>query len=254
MVNRHYLLFPPFLWLFANDVNSQEYHEKRTTRSFDRERLAPFDKDIRDDCRSMQIHCQSEYFAHVFLQCPVSCSKLLEEEGMVGTADTNPDALWESPSLRTHRGERIDSSRFEGYVMVLAITPLLPGMAVYFYEMLEHLHSVFAPNVEFVLLPVDVNEGLHISLRKNPKVVVLEEESAIDLHPWVQHLISIKPRKGAATKDHNEQIKQMPLHTDRVTIYIVSADGYFVERLISPNMAMLQEKVAMYTKTIDYEL
>jgi hypothetical protein len=195
-------------------------------------------------------------FAHVFLQCPSSCSKLLEEEGMIGTSHENPDALWELPTLRTYRGQRISSDRFEGHVTVVAITPLLPGMAVYFYEMLEHLHTVFAPKVEFVLLPVDLNEGLglHIAIRETPGVVVLEEETSIGSHPWIQHLTSIKPRTGAATKDHRDEIQQTELHTDRVTIYIVSADGYYVERLISPSMALLQQKVTVYLKTIDYEL
>jgi hypothetical protein len=243
------------LWLFTVMIHSQNNNNNNdNNRPLDRHRLAPFDTDIRDDCRKLQVHCQSEYFAHVFLQCPASCSKLLEEEGMIGTSDENPDALWELPTLRTHRGQRISSDRFEGHVTVVAITPLLPGMAVYFYEMLEHLHTVFAPKVEFVMLPVDLNEGLHIPLRETPKVVVLEEESSINSHPWVQHLTSIKPRKGAATKNHRDEIQQAELHTDRVTIYIVSADGYFVERLISPSMALLQEKVTVYLKTIDYEL
>ena len=164
----------------------------------------------------------------------------MEEEGMIGTSAENPNALWELPTttttLRTHQGQRISSDWFKGHVTVFAITPLLPGMAVYFYELLEHLHSVFAPKVEFVMLPIDLNKGLHIPLRETPKVVVLEEESSIDSHPWVQHLISIKPRKGAATKDHRDEIQQLPLHTDQVTIYIVSADGCYVERLISPRV------------------
>ena len=78
----------------------------------------------------------------------------MEEEGMIGMSAEDPNALWELPTttttLRTHQGQRISSDRFEGHVTVFAITPLLPGMAVYFYELLEHLHSVFAPKVEFV--------------------------------------------------------------------------------------------------------
>ena len=91
-------------------------------------------------------------------------------------------------------------------------------------------------------------------LPKKPKVVVLEEESAIDTHPWVKHLTSVVPRTGAATKDHRGNIQQTDLRTDRVNIYVVSADGYYIERLISPTMAVLQQKIAVYLKTIDYEL
>ena len=150
---------------FSERVDAQSFSDK----PLDTKRVAPFDKDIRDDCLSLQVHCQSDLFAHVFLQCPMTCTKLLEEEGMIGTANTDDvpsDGLWDVGSLRTYHGKRISSDRWEGYVTVVSIVPLLPGMAVYFYEMMEHLHSVFQPNVEFVIIPVDVGEGIHIPLRK----------------------------------------------------------------------------------------
>lgn len=233
-------------------------------RKLDTTRLAPFDKDIRDDCRSLQLHCASEIFAHVFLQCPASCSTLLYDEGMIGTAaNGDEDALYEVGSLRTRQGRRrVDADRFEGSVLVLAIVPLLPGMAVYFYELMEHLHSIFvSKGTEFVVLPVDQDLGIHIQERsmqgKKQGVVVLEEEarSTVELHPLMKHLMAIKPRTGAAARDHeNDELRQTPLQTDRVTFFIVSADGHFVERLISPSMAMLQQKISTYLKSIDYEL
>jgi hypothetical protein len=200
-------------------------------------------------------------FAHVYLQCPSSCSKFLEEEGMVGTAQVNTndqDALYVG-TLRTYAGKRIDADRFEGYVLVVATVPLLPGMAVYYYEMLEHLHTVFTPQVEFVIIPLDHGLGIHIPLHDKGKVVLLEEEpiatAALEKHPWVRHLTSIKPRRGLGTTEFGgDEILQRPLHTDRVNVYIVSADGYYVERLVSPSMELLQQKVRLYTKTIDYEL
>ncbi|KAG7362214.1 hypothetical protein IV203_025880 [Nitzschia inconspicua] len=225
----------------------------------DHSKIAPFDKDIRDDCRGLLVHCQSDIFAHVFLQCPATCTQFLQEEGMKGTA-RNPDALYDVGTLRTYQGKRIDSDRFEGYVLVVAIIPLLPGMAVYYYEMLEYLHGVFAPHVEFVLIPMDLEHGIHIQQRKKGgKVVVLEEESvgtALDSHPWVRHLSSIKPRSGLGTTEggNENEIRQRPIQTDRATFYVVSADGYYVESLIAPTMALLQQKIALYQKTIDYDL
>jgi len=250
----------------CNATEEEEKQKKRiptpvkdVKRPVDTSRLAPFDKDIREDCQSLLEYCQSDVFAHVYLQCPASCSKFLEEEGMVGTAHENPEALYDVGTLRTYRGNRIETDRFEGYVLVLAVIPLLPGMAVYYYEMMEHLHSVFTPHVEFVVMPMDHGHGIHIQLQEKGKVVVLEEESvvtAVEKHPWIQHLTSVKPRKGLGTTEfgNGDIILQRPLATDRVTIYIVSADGYFVERLVSPSLDLLQKKVRLYTKTIDYEL
>lgn len=233
-------------------VDDLDVLERAATGS-DRALLAPFDTDIRKDCRSILIHCQSEIFAHVYLQCPAMCTKYLEQEGMKGTADHNPEALWEVGTLRTYQGKRIDSDRFEGYVTVISILPLLPGMAFYFYEMMETLHSQFAPKVEFVILPIDLGEGLHIKTREDPKVVILEEEGAIETHPWVKHLLSVKPRSGAASRNHRDEVVQVDLPTDRLTVYIVSSDGYFVERLTVPTMAVLQRKISVYLKTIGYD-
>jgi hypothetical protein len=229
----------------------------------DTSRIAPFDKDIREDCRSLLVHCTSDIFAHVYLQCPASCTQLLQEEGMRGTATHNPDKLYDVGTLRTYQGQRINTDRFEGNVLVVAIVPLLPGMAVYYYEMMEHLHTVFTPHVEFVIIPMDLEHGIHIQQRRvGGKVVILEEESvttALENHPWIQHLSSIRPRSGlgtreGSTEDNNDVVLQRPIQTDRVTFYIVSADGYYVESLISPTMERLQKKIILYQKTIDYEL
>jgi hypothetical protein len=258
-------------------VQQQQQQQQR----LDHSRIAPFDRDIRDDCRSLLSHCTSDIFAHVFLQCPASCTQLLHEEGMRGIAATNTEALYDisvvmgntRSSLRTYQGQRVQTDRFEGYVLVVAILPLLPGMAVYYYEMMEHLHSIFVPKVELVIIPMDLQHGIHIQPRKDGKVVLLEEESvttALHTHPWIKHLSSIRPRSGLGTRDDTTTttttttdnddddnqiiIKQRPIQTDRVTFYIVSADGYYIESLISPTMKLLQKKISLYTKTIDYEL
>ena len=236
--------------------------DDNNNKRLDLKRLAPFDTDIRDDCFSMLSHCQSEIFAHAFLQCPKSCTELLDvsEANMKGTAsddENNADGLWDDdkcPTLRTYQGKTIATERFEGTVTVVCVLPLLPGMAVYYYEMMEYLHSAFKPNVEFVIIPIDHNEGIHIQVRSNSKVLVLEEESAIQTHPWIQHLTSIKPRSGGGEQNHRGEITQVELHTDRVTFYVVSADGYYIERLVSPMMATLKERIILYQKTIDYEL
>ena len=224
----------------------------------DKSQFAPFDTDILPNCRDLLEHCQSHVYGHVYLQCPGLCTKLLMEEGMVGTADDNPDALYDVGTLRTYQGKRIDSDRFEGYVLVLAVVPLLPGMAVYYYEMMEYLHGVFTPKAEFVIQPIDHYHGIHIKEKVNRKVVILEEKSAmtvVENDPWMKHLTSIKPRSGLGTKEGDGvTVEQRPLQTDRVTIYIVSADGYYIEQLIVPTMSSLKQKIRVYTKTMDYEL
>ena len=266
------LPFRLFLLIISYSTCTSQYVQKKAGFDYsngipvlDKSQFAPFDTDIRDDCRDLLEYCQSDIYGHVYLQCPSLCTKFLQEEGFVGTASDNPDALYEAGALRTYEtnGGRgtVDSDRFEGYVLVLAVVPLLPGMAVYYYEMMEHLHGVFEPKVEFVLLPIDIGWGIHLKTREkeNGNVVVFDEESAntvTETHPWMKHLSSIKPRSGRGTKEYGDGmiIEQRPLQTERVSVYIVSADGYFVEQLIVPTMSKLKERIWMYTKTMDYEL
>ena len=263
-------LYSLFLLLVCCPSCIAQYIEKNSDFThgisvLDKTQFAPFDTDIRDDCRDLLEHCQSGMFGHVYLQCPGLCTKFLEQEGFVGTAHDDPDALYEAGTLRTFQnngGRRVvDSDRFEGYVLVFAVVPLLPGMAVYYYELMAHLHSVFTPKAEFVLLPIDLGHEIHLKIREkeNGKVVVFDEEPAdtvTETHPWVKHLSSIKPRSGLGTTDHGDgvTVEQRALHLDRVSVYVVSADGYFVEQLIVPSMSKLKEKIRMYAKTMDYEL
>jgi hypothetical protein len=232
-------------------IQDLEKYEETTTTQKDIPLIAPFDTNVRTDCRGLLDYCQSAIHMHVYLQCPALCTKYLEQEGSKGVAEHNTEFLWEG-TLRTVTGDRIQADRFEGSVLVIALLPLLPGMAKYYYDMMEALHEKFRPKVEFIILPIDVGEGIHLKLRPQSSVVVLEEESAILSHPWVQHLWGVKPRSGAASKDHRGEIVQVELPTDRLTIYLVSADGYFVERMTVPTMAVLQKQISIYLRTMDY--
>ena len=267
----------------SQQQQQQQYHQQQRHNVPDRATMAPFDTDIRDDCRSLLEHCQSAMFPHIYLQCPALCTKYLTQEGSKGVvAPHTEEALWEG-TFRTLSGQRIHAERFEGSVMVIAPLPLLPGMAKYYYEMMEALHEKFFPKVECIIIPIDVGEGIHLSPRPSSQVVIFEEESSLLSHPWVQHLHSVIPRSGAASRkdptvpppattttktggsdeerqqestgrmDHKAVLlQQVELPTDRLTVYLVSADGYFVERMTVPTMAVLQRQIAMYLRTMDY--
>jgi hypothetical protein len=239
----HLLLFIAFL---LEPISLVIAHSSRA--------VGHFDKDDRKNCHEVLEYCQSDIYAHIFVQCAMSCVKYLQDEGgMVGTAD-DPEEFY-SYKIRTISQAVIETDRFEGYVTVVGFIPLLPGMAAYYYEMMEHLHTVFKPRVEFVAIPMDLYLGIHIKRHEpRPNVLVLEEETAPDMHPLIQFLTKVKPRNGAGVKDHHGDMHQAPLQTDRVTLYIVSANAYYVERMISPTMGELEQKIGVYLKTIDYEL
>jgi hypothetical protein len=243
-----------------------------------------FDQDSREDCRPMLLqYCQSDLYGHIYVQCAKSCTDYLHATAgggdMVGTID-NEDALYQLPPLRlynnnnnnnNHNNNKLDMERFEGSVTVVAIVPLIPGMAAYHYEVLLHVHETFAPHLECIIIPIDHGHGIHIKEKQhhqqkpqgssssnhkssNSMVWVAEEESALHTVPLIQHLLSVKPRNGSGTHDLQGNVVQVELPYDRVTVYVISADSLFVERLVSPTLAALKSKIHVYLKTIDYEL
>jgi hypothetical protein len=220
--------------------------------------IGTFDQDSREDCSTLLQFCHSDVYAHVYVQCAKSCTAYLEDEGMIAKASTTSStAFYELPSLRLREnGKRIEMDRFEGYTTIVAIVPLWPGMAAYYYQLLEHVHASFFPRVEIILIPVDLGGGIHIKLlqdNNNPRVLVADEETSVETNPLVQYLLSIPPRAGAAQRNHKEETVQLHLAYDRVTVYIVSADAQFVERLVSPTLKKLQQKISVYIKSIDYD-
>jgi hypothetical protein len=240
-----------------------------------------FDQDSREDCRSLLQYCQSDLYGHIYVQCAKSCTDYLQATAdggdMVGTID-DKDAMYQLPPLRlynsyqttstpstTTNNNKLNMERFEGSVTLVAVVPLISGMAAYHYELLLHVHETFAPHLECIIIPIDHGHGIHIKGKKQQQqqrgsrsssamVWVAEEESALHTVPLIQHLLSVKPRNGSGTQDPQGNVVQVELPYDRVTVYIISADSLFVERLVSPTLATLKSKIHVYLKTIDYEL
>lgn len=238
-----------------------------------------FDQDSREDCRPLLQYCQSDLYGHVYVQCAKSCTDYLQATAgggdMVGTVD-DEDAMYQLPPLRLYKAtngnnsnknkNKLDMERFEGSVTVVAIVPLLPGMAAYNYELLVHVHETFAPHLECIVIPIDHGHEIHIrekqmqlstpssSASSKSSVWVVEEESALYTVPLIQHLSNVKPRNGSGAKDLQGNVVQVDLPYDRVTMYIISADSQFVERIVSPTLKTLNSKIHTYLKTIDYEL
>jgi len=220
-----------------------------------------FDKDTRDDCADIIDACWSDIFANIFVECAATCTQQLEQPRMNGKA-SDASAFYDLPSVRLQRPTNSKSMQMEdleGYVVIVAIVPLIPGMAAYYYELLEHLHSSFRPNLEIVLLPVDVGVegGIHLVLHDPPHVRVLQEIDDATSNAMIRYLLDVKPTSGTASvltrADGTTQHVQSNLNLDRVTMYLLSADGMFVERLTSPSMNALQERVTLFMKSMDYD-
>jgi hypothetical protein len=179
-----------------------------------------------------------------FFECPITCSKLLDREGSIARMEGE----FFDQSVTGQDGKRISLEDFEGYVTLYAILPLVPS-AQYYYELLEHIHKIFPYTVEILLMPYQEMEEIDkedktttvaIKPQDNPHVTFLQQETRPDLlfYLWESNVYG-----------GERNMKDVP--KDRASIYVISTDGRFVERLISPSVTDLERRISVYLKQLE---
>ena len=141
-------------------------------------------------------------------------------------------------------GKSLDLEDFEGYVTLYATIPLIPGMSQFYYEMLEHVQGIFPYTIETLVAPYNISLAdevcVSITPRQEPKTILLKE--VIEPSPVLEYLVNAEIVAG------NDEAA---LLLDRVTIFIVSTDGVYIERLISPTMPLLERRVSVFLMQMD---
>ena len=171
--------------------------------------------------------------------------------GSIGAVEGYPDeeSLLYSLDVVTAKGSELSLEEYAGYVTIVAIVPLLQGMAQFYYELLEHVQSIYPYTLQILLLPCAVisNEpekklkAVNIKPRDKPKVVLLKP--MIGQSPLVDYFVKkVKIYTGW------DDTKVFP---DRVTMFIVSANGEFVERAVSPTLHELERRIGVYSMQLD---
>jgi hypothetical protein len=184
-----------------------------------------------------------------FFDCPIACSKLVSKPGSIGRLEGE----FFEQSVTRQDGKRMSLEDFEGSVTLYAILPLVPS-AQYYYELLEHIHKIFPYTVEILVMPYkdmeeidkeDKTTPVAIKPHDNPHVTFLQQETRTDLlfYLWESNVY------GGV-----ENMKDVP--KDRASIYVISTDGRYVERLISPSLTELERRIIVYSKQLEqpYEL
>ena len=131
----------------------------------------------------------------------------------------------------------------EGYVTIFAVLPLLPGLATFYYELFEHVQAIFPYTVETLVLRynVDGNDSATIQLQhSNPKTILLQATS--ENTEVLDYLLQSDVVAGNPDAD---------LLLDRVTIFLVSSDGMFIEQLVTPTMPLLERRVSVFLKQLE---
>jgi hypothetical protein len=174
----------------------------------------------------------------MWYKCPISCSKHFEEEGAMAEERADPEQFYLLETTKRD-GKVLSLEGNEGYVTLFAALPLLPGMAPYYYDAIEHIAAVYKYTLVPMIFPIEV-KGNSTSLdalphKDNSKTIVLENGSRSN--PILQYLLTRQIVAG------NQAIQ---FKLDRPTIFLVSHTGMYVEQLPAPTMELLERRIKVH--------
>ena len=213
-----------------------------------------WDQDTLDDCEARALSGQCTLDDTTFYQCPKTCKKGIESPGdrtQGEVEDGHEDELFEL-STPLPGNKMLEWDRFEGYVTLVAVIPLLPGMAQYYYDMMEHLHTIWPYTLEIVVFPVRLKEDpenhppVQLKIPDKSKIVVTKELKVADMNtiesnPILEYIEeAINPGSGF-------------LLTDRVTTYIISFNAKFIEKDASPSLDFLERLVTHHLQAYEWK-
>ena len=198
------------------------------------------DRDTAGDCTKRVGECRTS--DETFLECPQTCANHLDGGLMVQGYVPEKDAFY-NLEAKSSKGDVVDFERFDGYVTVIAALPLMPGMAQYYYELMEYFSKKFPYMVSTAVLPFkqtnNRNYDIHnLDIFTKNKSLILEThtDSSLGSHPVVEFVESVE----------RNQRGRDPLFDDRAIIFVVSHNGRYVERRVCPTKEKLELVIEHY--------
>ena len=135
-----------------------------------------------------------------------------------------------------YTGKTIELEDLEGLIIVYAVIPLFPGMAQWYYEMVEHVRATRKFTVASIVLPyrqfseddnIEKAETVYKSIAPNKQYgTILLKETDLDTTPAIlEHLMNAKFKQG------NWHLQE--LHLEVVSVYIVASSAVMFQKLSS---------------------
>jgi hypothetical protein len=233
------------------------------------------DKDTRDDCTERAHECQTSATDHrFFLQCPMTCATEMAHAGGIGRTTKDPEEFFYPHVVTTVEGKEIAlEDLVDGYVSLFAMIPMLhpdSGMAQYYYELLEHVATLFKYTLQIVVVPIRLG---HVPLKVHliqPRNITSSSSSSSSSYSSSSSSSSPLERRVAILEDtmvhhlptflSDFVLETQPLSGDsahmghvvfdRVSMYLLSGDTETVERFVSPTLKLLEERIPVYVNQL----
>ena len=190
-----------------------------------------FDK---DECETIVDSCTTT--PDTWYKCPISCSAALEQEGVMAEERDDPEQFYLLEATK-HDGKSVTLEDNEGYVTLFAVLPLLPGMAPYYQDAIEHMARVYKYTLVPMILPIPVEGSVLEALPQHSDAKTMLLQNGHTDHPVLRYLLSRNMVAG------NAEVQFTP---DRPTVFLVSHTGMFVERLVAPTMEVMERRLKVH--------
>ncbi|MGK3746495.1 MAG: hypothetical protein ACI8RD_008468 [Bacillariaceae sp.] len=245
------------LWLSAASVSAFE-----------------FDHDVSpDQCQKDINQCNAaESNTTMWYSCPISCAEYFELEGCMAEQRTDPEQLYELYVKRAADDVSISLEENEGYVTLYAVIPMLPGMAQYYYDAIEHIAHVYKYTLVAMILPyyddddqsaaassspsssilqTIIDNSLGDKNKKKTKSILLEghRKGGNTPNPVLEYLLSREVVAGNFNLNNNNYNESILMTTPN--IFLISHTGMFIERLVSPTIEMIERRLKVHLLAMD---
>ena len=219
----------------------------------------------------------------MWFSCPISCAKMMfGGRGTMAEERSDPEEFFELHAKRaTNKNDNGDNNNAmsleenEGYITLYAVLPMLPGMAQYYYDAIEHIAHVYKYTLVAMILPSyntdDQDESMSESStsssiilqsifesrkddnnknKKTTKSILLEgyDTQQKSDNAVLEYLLTREVVAGSLDldSDNNDNYNDNVLLMTRPNIFIVSHNGMFIERIVSPTMEMIERRIKVH--------
>lgn len=231
----------------------------------------------------------------MWFSCPISCAQMLfGGRGTMSEERTDPEQFYELHANRATttnnntniiKGDAVSLEDNEGYITLYAVLPMLPGMAQYYYDAIEHIAHVYKYTLVTMILPyynTDNHESESSSTsstilrsildlrkddndNKNTKSILLEAYDARQKsdNTILEYLLTREVVAGNLDFDNDNENPDNDYNDNdnmllmtRPNIFLVSHNGMFIERIVSPTMELIERRIKVHELAMedDFEL
>jgi len=226
----------------------------------------------------------------MWFTCPIFCAKALHGgRGTMAEERSNPENFYELHAKRVpeaagmsdNKGSDMTLEENEGYITLYAVLPMLPGMAEYYHDAIEHISQVYKYTLVAMILPYydTIDDSISSSTSTSILQSIIESRKAGKTHgkketkaksillegydiqqksgnEVLEYLLTQKVVAGTLypQSDDNYTDNDNMLLITRPNIFLVSHTGMFIERIVSPSMEIIERRIKVHELAMEDKL